>query len=287
MALTLSPHDQRGLLLDPHSGMTDLKTDLLRALHPHSFIDDPTRILRGARLAARLSLRFDAETAAQIPAALPVLDALSGERIRTELSLILRERSGLPALRLLDTWRVLAGIHPALTLPDALTDPLWTRIFDSLADDVTVRDAALWCAWLRYLAPDTAHAVAVRLMFPAPLLAAVTSAAALTQAPGFAPDDRPSRIYRALHGHPTLALQALAAGDDEGALGINARNVLKYWNGIKTVTTGNTLKALGIRQGPVYKYILDSLKEGWIDGSISSAEEEQAALSHLVKDLQA
>ena len=46
-------------LLDPFGGLVDLERRRLRILHPLSFVEDPTRILRGARYAARLELRPD------------------------------------------------------------------------------------------------------------------------------------------------------------------------------------------------------------------------------------
>lgn len=48
--------DGRGVhLLDPHGGQADLAARQLRLLHPRSLSDDPTRLVRGARYAARLA----------------------------------------------------------------------------------------------------------------------------------------------------------------------------------------------------------------------------------------
>jgi len=44
--------DHFGELLDPLNGQADLEEGLIRVLHPHSFIDDPTRIFRAIRYAA-------------------------------------------------------------------------------------------------------------------------------------------------------------------------------------------------------------------------------------------
>jgi hypothetical protein len=52
----------RGLLFDPCGGERDLRSRVLRVLHDRSFVDDPTRILRGVRLASRLGFSFDAPT---------------------------------------------------------------------------------------------------------------------------------------------------------------------------------------------------------------------------------
>ena len=56
MALLLSGPDPG--LLDPHGGQADLETRQLRLLHAASLRDDPTRIVRGARYAARLGFEL-------------------------------------------------------------------------------------------------------------------------------------------------------------------------------------------------------------------------------------
>ncbi len=58
-------------LLDPHGGRQDLEARRLRILHPASFVEDPTRIFRAARYAARLGLR-GLRSASKIPPLWPV-----------------------------------------------------------------------------------------------------------------------------------------------------------------------------------------------------------------------
>ncbi len=100
MALSLATLE----LLDPYGGLKDLEARLLRPLHPLSFVEDPSRIVRGARLAARLAFRF-AEEALRIlpPALLPeVLRTASKSRLRDELLLTLEEDTFYEALALLE-----------------------------------------------------------------------------------------------------------------------------------------------------------------------------------------
>src|SRR5262245_8024769 len=53
--------DADGRILDPHRGVPDLKAGLLRHVSP-AFAEDPVRILRVARFAARFGFRIAAET---------------------------------------------------------------------------------------------------------------------------------------------------------------------------------------------------------------------------------
>ena len=51
-----------GEIIDYTSGLEDLKNKKLRVLHNNSFIDDPTRILRGLKFAVRFGFELDEHT---------------------------------------------------------------------------------------------------------------------------------------------------------------------------------------------------------------------------------
>src|SRR5690606_1815735 len=74
-----------GEVVDPHGGIADLAARRLRVLHPRSFIDDATRIWRGARTAALANLVPDAETAQLIEEGVDCLDTISGDRLWAEV----------------------------------------------------------------------------------------------------------------------------------------------------------------------------------------------------------
>ena len=85
MALPLAAH--RTSLVDPFHGQEDLELGLVRVLHPQSFVDDPTRILRAVRYEQRLGLIIEKETLGHLDRAVAAggIAALSGDRIRNEL----------------------------------------------------------------------------------------------------------------------------------------------------------------------------------------------------------
>ncbi len=114
-------------LIDPYGGLRDLEAKHLRTLHPLSFVEDPTRILRGARLAGRLGLDFEQNTRAQIPAALnpAVLGRVSAARLRGELELTLSEPAVTPELRVLEAVGALEAMF-GLTLDKNVTERLDT-----------------------------------------------------------------------------------------------------------------------------------------------------------------
>jgi len=64
IALSLA-RASRGLLLDPMNGLADLHNRELRTVSPHSFSDDPSRLLRFVRLKTRLGFEVDGRTRIQ------------------------------------------------------------------------------------------------------------------------------------------------------------------------------------------------------------------------------
>jgi tRNA nucleotidyltransferase (CCA-adding enzyme) len=92
--------------------LEDLAARTLRVLHDRSFLDDPTRILRLARYAARLRFEIAAHTRELALAAVAsgALTTVSGGRIGAELWLAAGEASGVEAFTILDALGVLAAL---------------------------------------------------------------------------------------------------------------------------------------------------------------------------------
>jgi len=88
---------------DPHGGLTDLKTCVLRTpvAAGISFGDDPLRMMRAARFAAQLGFAAHPEVIAAIEVMADRLDIVSAERIRDELVKLLGAVSPVPGLRML------------------------------------------------------------------------------------------------------------------------------------------------------------------------------------------
>ena len=114
-------------IVDLEGGLEDLERRRLRILHDRSFHDDPTRVWRAARFAARLDFSLDRKSRNMLRDALRdgAFGAVSGERWRRELQLTFEEAArGVHAgrvLRVLSSWHVLSALEPGLILgPDRM-----------------------------------------------------------------------------------------------------------------------------------------------------------------------
>ena len=92
MAVAIAP-GRFGVLIDPFGGARDLRMKTLRVLHERSFLDDPTRILRGVRLLQRFALTWEPRTKrlAREAVRLDALGWLNTGRLRRELDRMLTE----------------------------------------------------------------------------------------------------------------------------------------------------------------------------------------------------
>src|SRR6202011_4576374 len=150
-----------GTLIDPYGGRRDLEARVLRHVSP-AFAEDPVRVLRVARFAARfapLGFQVAPETRAWMRAMVErrEVDALVPERVWQETEKALREPKASEFLRVLRACGALKPIYPEI---DALfgvpQPPQWHPEIDTgvhtlmvldeavaLSDDARVRFAAL------------------------------------------------------------------------------------------------------------------------------------------------
>jgi tRNA nucleotidyltransferase (CCA-adding enzyme) len=118
--------DEAGNLIDPFGGRRDLEAKLLRHVGP-SFVEDPVRVLRVARFAARFpDFTIAPETRALMRAIVDrgEADALVPERVWQELSRALMEAKPGRAIEVLQECGLLARLYPELADPAAVAPAL-------------------------------------------------------------------------------------------------------------------------------------------------------------------
>lgn len=88
MALSLHP-DSFGELIDPFRGQKDLQEKQITILHNLSFVEDPTRILRGVRFETRFGFTMDTQTENLALESMERMKDVSKHRIIEEMKRIL------------------------------------------------------------------------------------------------------------------------------------------------------------------------------------------------------
>ena len=265
-----------GTLLDPHDGQADLRRGLIRVLHDRSFVDDPTRILRAARFAARLGNDIEAETRGRIRAAVEadMIERTSPIRILHELALCFREPAPDAVLTLLDEMGALARILPGLGWRSELGTAIEAIRAEAAPEDERRRLMLGLLTWQISAADRYALLRRYPLSGDEQRLMAEIGTLDDIRAAMEARPLRPSEIDRLLRelGDTALRLLALRAPDEIG------RTVEQYRREIRPVRpllNGDDLKALGIPPGPRYRALLDGLRAAQLDGDIRTRVEAE------------
>ncbi len=119
LTINAMARDPRGTLIDPFGGVNDLQHRLLRHVS-EAFVEDPVRILRVARFAARFKKAFNFSVAPETLALMQTMvvrgeaDALVPERVWQELARGLAESTPSELFRVLDQCHALPRILPEL-----------------------------------------------------------------------------------------------------------------------------------------------------------------------------
>jgi len=105
-------------VLDYTNGMEDLKNHTLRMIgNPeHRFHEDPVRLLRAARFAGKLDLKFSKETEAPLLELSYLLQHVSGARLYQEVLKFFQEGATLPTFRLMQKYQFFHSLFPATAL---------------------------------------------------------------------------------------------------------------------------------------------------------------------------
>jgi tRNA nucleotidyltransferase (CCA-adding enzyme) len=278
MALSLGAADL-GTIHDPQGGRDDLEAGLVRVLHPRSFEDDPTRLLRAVRYAARLGFAIEPDTERLAREAISdgALGTVSGQRVRDELMDLLAEVEAPRAVELMGELGLAEALQSGLRADPELVASAKLAAAETGADPTLVALAAL-CrgssdeidAWVEGLGLEGAARDAV--------LRAARRGESL--AGELRRDMPPSELHALLSPEPpeTLAL-ALAHG-------ARAEPVLEFVSrlrGVRLEIDGADLLAAGVPESPALGRALEATLALKLDGAVTGRDEEMEAALELAR----
>ncbi len=297
MALRING-EQLGYLLDFFGGWLDLQQRHIRVLHANSFIEDPTRIFRAARFAARLGFSLEAQTKRFVRYAvnsgiyqrMRISEAKTPGlqvRLKAELKSLLRADQWETALAQVADLGALTCLHSTLIMTPVLWRQLRrvSRWMAKLEARLTVNQP-LWLLRLELilaqLTPPASREVAIQLDLASSSLHRLSHLHQWeTDLHQKLPNAlKPSRLYRLLHRYDPAAL-LLMSDRHPYTLGPQIWQYIAQLSQMPALINGDTLKQLGYPPGPQFRNILATLYERTLDGELTSTQAaEKYVLAH-------
>lgn len=290
MAIHLNPK-HFGTLIDFFNCQNDLKHRSIKVLHNLSFVEDPTRIFRAIRLEQRMDFRIVKHTRRLIQSAvkLKLFGNQQHSRFFHELKIILSEENPIPAILRLAEFDLFQFLWPELK-PHTKVDKRFTQI---------ITQAHRGLSWFRLLyldekcEPWIVYILAIMARsgkeeleqfcnrseiskkITASLLLHKEQADKLNRY--FAttkdlPNSRKFHILKELGNESLLYLMAITK--DEALKEVISQHITTFRQ-ISPKLGGKELKEFGYSAGPLFREILSKLKDGYIDGTITTIEEEK------------
>ena len=273
MAISLNP-ESFGTLIDFFGGKQDLKNGKIRVLHGMSFVEDPTRILRALRYAARFGYSFGEKTEKLLLDAIKrgYLKSVSSARIRAEFERTLKEDKPSVSFELFQHYGVFK-IFPCVRVVN------FSRYFE-LVKKMNLDMKLIYSVFLLLLKPCTAK-MAFEIMenygvpkrFREVFEDVYDERTRLT----ISNPSRPSELYFMLSRFPTEALPVLAYNEEM------EENVFKYLRKMVKLrlekVTGRMLKTKYGLEGREIQKVLNMIMRLKIDEKI----DEMDALDRVLK----
>jgi tRNA nucleotidyltransferase (CCA-adding enzyme) len=298
IAISLNPAS-RGLLLDPTNGLSDIERGEVRALTIHSFTNQPVRLLRVLRYAARMGFKVESRTQEWFDLAIErdLHRTIEPEDAGTELRAASREERPAVVLKAWEQHDLLEAIHPALAKrhPD----------YDAIARLIKVRED-LFTAGLRpRLVTPMLLAILGRLkdreqgsvLSKAGYRSAEAATVLEFEEVAFSAQKEltgrkmkaPIDFYRFLERLPIDQMAyLLAESNNSGALS-KIRAYLHKWRPIRSAlpTVANELEALGFPRSPKFEAIVEQVFAAQLTGRGKTREEREKILRKLsgIKEL--
>ncbi len=292
IAISLNPAS-RGLLLDPTNGLSDIERGEIRALTIHSFTNQPVRLLRALRYAARMGFKLEQRTQEWFDLALEreLHHSIEPEGAGEELRSLAREERPQTVLKEWEERDLLEAVHPVLAKkhPD----------YDAINRLARVRDDLLMAGLRPRLATPMMLAILGRLKDreQASLLHKLGFRAAETETILKFKDEAlaaqkelagkklkaPIDAFRFLEKQPVDRLAYLLAESNNSAAITKIRAYLNKWRPLRgsISVVANELEAIGMPRGAKFDAIVEQVFAMQLTGRGKTPEERERILRKL------
>lgn len=251
-----------------------MKRGYIRVLHDNSFKDDATRIWRAVRYEQRLDFNIEHHTLDLIKRDIAYLDTITGDRIRNELELVLKEERPEKALLRADELGILARICPRMEADDWLARK-FCKARGIMQPYSPPED--LYLAFMIYrLTPPDLNDFITYLNFSRATARTLQDTLSLKNELSMLaePELSPSQIYCSLHQYSQTAILANLMTAESYFVRQRIELYLNKLRHVQPALTGDDLIEMGIASGPQVKKYLELLREARLDDKVETREDE-------------
>lgn len=261
-----------GEKVDPYGGEKDLNRGLIRILHERSFVDDPTRMFRAVRYEERFCFQLEPETERLLRSNTLGLHDVSGDRVRHELELIMKEESPERALQRAQEVGLLKEVHAKLK-----ADGWLRRKYQQARTMFESPSVAVYFGLLSYsFTPEETEKLISQLKLPRTTAAVMRDSVWLKNklAALEAEELAPSTVCRILLGCSPTAIMTCAIATDSDRVRERLQTYATRWRYLRISLDGRALQNMGVPPGPKVGDILGRLREAKLDGLVKTREDE-------------
>jgi tRNA nucleotidyltransferase (CCA-adding enzyme) len=286
----------RGLLLDPTNGLADLERQEVRALSIHAFTNQPIRLMRILRYAARMGFRLEPRTKEWFDLAVErgLNKNLQSAEIGEEFRALSQEENPVPTLKAWEEHDLLEAIHPQLQKRkpdyDSLNKLARARInLNSVGIRTRLARPVIYYT-LGKLKPREATGVLKDMGFKSSELenyeALVPDTQKIVQMLKNKKLNAPRDAYAYLSSLSGEMLSFLEVEFANPAVMGKLRNYLQKWRPMRMSLPMNELDALGVPRGMKFDKIMEQLFEMQLRGKGKLPEERVKIFRQLagIKD---
>ena len=290
LAISLNNKDM-GTLVDITGGIDDINNGIVRVLHRRSFEDDPTRIIRGIKIASRYGYKFESKTKKLIKNAIlsNVFYTVSKERLSNEMKLLFTEDSVHKALDMMNKFGGLSLLCPSIKVsPDIIATikklsvlvpvknvPEFYEVINF--DKELVILTALFIETLSTDLDKACNVFCLTTKIIAELHKMYNLHNDFLDMSNNYQNITDYQIYKNLGNYRLELIYAIFIYLSVKKIRNAKRIVKKYFEiskKAKIFICGDELKILGIQPGPVYKEIFEHITKLVIEGVIKNKEDE-------------
>lgn len=285
-----------GELLDLFGAEKDLHNKQIRVLHDKSFEDDPTRIFRAARFEQRLGFTIEGHTERLILQAkrAGIPRQLTRGRIGNEVILILKEKDPLKVLLRVHSLLGLQIVHPEIKLDETAIRQFQCcqqaiDVFKKELSGVPLED---WLVYLMILTRGVSPAqtkilcrdFSLTRIRAEKIVSTRENAESVSRVIAQQSAMPRSRIYKLLSEFSYEGLIFLLSLVENRRAKERIEMFIYELSRLKIRLRGGDLKKLGIRPGPEYKEILQSVLYAAVDGRLKSKTDEVSYVKKLINN---